>query len=281
MKKLLLTLAFTTTLFSASFIHAQYCGSSSPSECTPAGALAQPGFQHPDSLPCAVQGVSYDEAIQIKMYDLFTFGGNNNVDSIEFLKIDSLPCGLCWSTNKTTNRFKANEYGCIRIVGTTNDAAGQYKLSLNLRAWINNQTIGIPVGPSLVDGAGIKLFVRVQSSSGTCSSVDTSAGAMNLNPTPALCANSVNDLSNDITDLNIFPNPLNAASVISFNSAKGEQYTLRITDVTGKLISERMISTKPGVHRESIGSGNLSAGVYFVSLSNGRDALTKRVSVVQ
>lgn len=281
MSKLISTLCLLFTLFFFNTTFAQSCGSSSASECTPAGTLVQPGLEHPDSIECVIQGVDYDEAIQIKMFSVFNaLGGSYTVDSIEFVKIDSLPCGLCWSMNKPNNRLSANEYGCIRIHGNSSDAVGQYKMFITLKAWLNGNP-SIPVTPNLVDDAGIKILIRVKTSSGTCLAADTSASANNLSTTPALCLTSSNDLSADLTGLSLSPNPVNNQAVFSFNCAKSESYTLRIADITGKVKSEKIIMAHSGFNTQTIHRNDLAPGIYFLSLSNGAGSVTKRFTVVE
>ncbi|MBL0308742.1 MAG: T9SS type A sorting domain-containing protein [Bacteroidetes bacterium] len=282
MKKTYSSLLMLLSLLVCGSLSAQYCGSSSSAECTPAGTMTQSGFMHPDSLACVVQGQAYDESIQFKMYDLFdVVGSQAQVDSIEFLKLDSLPCGLCWSTNKSNNRFSANEFGCIRIKGTSNDAAGQYKFNINLKAWINNTPTGIPVAANMVDDAGIKLFIRVKTPAGACNPVDTSSSAHNLSTNPTNCATGVNNLSETISSITLVPNPVNSKSVLSFTSLKGGNYTLRITDLTGKIMSQRAIETNAGSHQETILRNGLPAGIYFLSLSDGTSSVTKRFAVAE
>src|SRR5688572_21763457 len=144
MKKIIFTLLFFVTSLTLNNLFAQACAN--PTACSPSGLIFDGGFEHPDSTPCVIQGVAYNHAIQFKMYSMFTFPGVGDVtvDSIEFVSIDNLPCGLCWSVNQTDKRYSADEDGCISIVGTTNDPTGQYKFALVLKAWINGNGPSVP-----------------------------------------------------------------------------------------------------------------------------------------
>src|SRR5688572_13690371 len=99
MKKTIFTLlALSMIFFNAS---AQYCGNSGVAVCVPSGGPSSGGFEDPNTTPCVVQGQAYNHAIQFTMFSTFTFQGNTvSIDSIRFDDIDSLPCGLCWATNK-------------------------------------------------------------------------------------------------------------------------------------------------------------------------------------
>ncbi|MCW5906668.1 MAG: T9SS type A sorting domain-containing protein [Chitinophagales bacterium] len=155
---------------------------SGPSVCTPTGGPTGGGFENSSNIPCITQNTSYSHPVQYKNYSTFNFQGQQSVDSIEFLNIENLPCGLCWAFNKSTKRYNANEDGCLSISGTTTDAIGQYKLALTLKVWLNGTPVGVTVPPTLVDQLGIKLFVRVKANSGSCASLDTTINASNLIP---------------------------------------------------------------------------------------------------
>lgn len=176
---------------------AQYCGHSGAGSgstvCTPGNTLTVPGFSPPeDSVPCAVRGVYYDQTVQVKVPTTVTSGGTTY--PLNYIKIDSignLPCGLCWSTNKSSNQFNGNEQFCIRIKGTTYDNVGQFKLKIIVDA--NVTAFGFPVTQSNQDAsaAGLRFFVRVQNQGGTCAPVDTLAAGNTAIPVGAVPSNAV------------------------------------------------------------------------------------------
>src|SRR5687767_7014942 len=96
-KLYLLSVLFIATLLFSENLHAQYCGGSGSSVCTPAGGLTLPGFYPPyDSLPCTQIGVPYDEVVQFRTPSTVTQGGATY--TLNWVQIDSLsnlPCGLC------------------------------------------------------------------------------------------------------------------------------------------------------------------------------------------
>lgn len=278
MKKLFFTLCFISASAFMMQVSAQACGVNGPNACTPLGGPASGGFEDPSTTPCAAQGTAYNHAIQFTMFSAFDFQGQQSVDSIQFVGVDNLPCGLCWAVNKTSKTYAANEDGCLNISGTTTDAAGQYKLALTLKAWINHQTTaGLSIPASLVDQTGIRLFLRV-SNGGGCVTVDTSSGANNLTASLS-CPTGISELSSGVSSLNIAPSPMNSEAVLSFVAEKSADYTIRITDVTGKEVSIKTLEGRIGENHTTIERNNLPAGVYFVSLTDGRNVVTKRFSV--
>jgi hypothetical protein len=278
MKKSIFTL-LAVSLFTLG-ANAQYCGNSGPSACTPTGGPAVGGFQDPNEIPCIERGEAYSESIQLSMFNQFNFQGQQSVDSIQIDAIGNLPCGICWATNKATNRFNADEDGCIILTGSTNDPAGQYKFSFTMTAWINGGAQGITVPASLVNQTGIKYFIRVKNNgSSTCANVDTSSSATNLTAS-ASCTVGINDVQT-IADLAINPNPMNSTAVVSFEAEQTATYVMTITDITGKTVLVTNIAANAGANTTTIQRNGLPTGMYFLSLSNGKSLTTKRFTIVE
>jgi hypothetical protein len=273
------------TLLVASFISvgafAQACGNSGPAACSPTGGPSTGGFQDPNDIPCIERGEAVSQSIQIAMFTQFNFQGQQSVDSIQIDAIGNLPCGVCWATNKTTNRFNANEDGCIILTGSTNDAAGQYKFAFTFTAWINGGAVGITVPPSLTNAAGIKYFIRVKNNgSTTCPTVDTSANATNLTAS-ASCTLGINDAYQTISALAVNPNPMNSTAVVTFEAEETATYTMSITDITGKIVSLSTYSAVAGANTTTIQRNGLPTGMYFLSLSNDKSIATKRFTITE
>ncbi|HLP21761.1 MAG TPA: T9SS type A sorting domain-containing protein [Chitinophagales bacterium] len=280
MKKLIFTFCLLSASALAFNLNAQHCATPDGSAaCSPTGGPQSGGFEAASTTPCAVQGQAYSHAIQFTMFSAFDFQGQQSVDSIEFVSIENLPCGLCWAVNQADKRYDANEDGCVSISGTTTDAAGQYKLALSLKAWINGQATGLTIPASLVDQTGIRLLLRVKASDAACVNADTSASANNLTATQGGCPNGINDVDAGVKSFSIVPNPMNNGAEISFVAEKSALYTVRVTDVTGKEISSVQVDAKAGENTTRIERNNLPAGVYFLSLTNGASVVTKRFSI--
>jgi len=271
MNKIFYSLLVTVFLGYSQFASAQSCGTSGLYPCNATNFPDSAGFENPDSVPCIIQGVAYDTTIQITMFTtFFAAGANQEVDSIQFLSIENLPCGLCWSSNNTYDRFASGEHGCIRISGTTNDPVGQYKLAIKLEAWINHVTTGIVTYPYTVDASGIRMFVRVAASSGNCTPVDTSEAFIG---DTATCVTGIASLKENVPGFNVYPNPMNGSATLSFTADRDAQYTFKIYDVTGRLISTSEVEAKPGTNNMTIERGTKPAG--------GSYSVTRRLSILE
>ncbi len=281
MKKIIFTLC--VLLVGGVFLSAdaQNCATNGSGACTPTGGPIEGGFGNMNNIPCAEQQVAYSHSVQFTMFTDFNFQGQQSVDSIEFISIENLPCGLCWAANQADKRYTAGEDGCINFSGTTNDFTGQYKLRLSLKAWINNQDSGLVIPATLVDQTGTRLFIRVKAPAGQCPNVDTSVAYPDNRTATTGCSVGINELNSSVSSLNIVPNPMTSEAVVSFISEKAADYTVRVTDVTGREVSVKQVEVKTGENSISIQRNGLPAGVYFLVLSDGKNALSRRFSITE
>jgi len=279
MKKILLTVFTISALFTSQLVNAQWCGNVNT---IPPNPNAQVGFPNPDSIPCAVDGVPYTDTIAFQMLSTINFpaGTTTTIDSVALDTIWNLPCGLCWSMDRASRTYAAGQFGTILISGTTWDMGGQYNLRLQVTAYINGDPQGVFIqSPNEVDEAGIKIWLRVDSA-GTCHPVDTSSTSATNEVANYPCNVGVNHVAANIPTMNILPNPMNSSAVLSFTADKNASYTMRITDITGQVVSVKEIQAVPGTNTSVIERGRLSTGLYFVSLTDGVSSVTRKFTVV-
>ncbi len=72
-------------------------------------------------------------------------------------------------------------------------------------------------------------------------------------------------------DLNVYPNPFNSVITISNNS--NEIVTIKLTDISGKVIREERLTTKD----TSLDLGAIDTGIYFLELSSGEKISVKKI----
>ena len=149
-----------------------------------------------------------------------------------------------------------------------------------MKAWINGQAQGLTIPASLFDQTGVRIYLRVQSSSGgACANVDTATNS-SANLTAALsCSVGIKELNSGVSSLNVVPNPMTSESVLSFVAEKNADYTIRVTDITGKEVAVKQLEGRVGENHTTLERNNLPAGVYFMVLSDGKNVVTKRFTV--
>ncbi|MBL7776684.1 MAG: T9SS type A sorting domain-containing protein [Chitinophagales bacterium] len=276
MKKVIFTLLSCGTFYFGAV--AQYCGNSGPSVCTPSGTLTEPGLSPASNdLPAVINTVATNTVIQFKNFDKFVFGGQEvTVQSLKLDSIGNLPQGtnVCWATNKSNNTWANQEDGCIKVTGTPNDTIGQYKLKIIVTA-----NIGVPIQTD-ADAAGLKYYVRLINQGGNTPCVDTTQGAfLAYTGTEPNCPVGINDPISTISSMSVVPNPMNSSAVVSFVSEKTAIVNERITNLLGSTVSTKKVEVKAGDNSLVINRGELPAGVYFYTISEGKNSVTRRIVI--
>lgn len=267
MKKTLTLLSFVGLVsFSA---NAQWCGSvATETPNTSVTTILSPSSA---DLPCAVQGEAYYEVITFKVpYQNFPSPiGPVDIDSLEWVSIDNLPCGLCWKLDRSSQLYGHDNYGVIVISGTTSDVVGQYDLVIRLRAKLETETQWEPeIYES--DIAGITLSMRVAASSNSCAPYSTNPGRH------ASCVTGIDEVNTAVHALSVVPNPVNTTATVNFDSEKSADYTLFVTDILGKQLLNKTVKAVAGSNTTTIERNNIPQGIYFVNITDGKSTVTRK-----
>ena len=279
--KLIQHLLFGFALILCFQSQAQYCGSSRVSfpSC---GIQSTYGFGDVNTYKCFTRGQNDTLVIPFKIYSGFTAQGNTiTIYKIRINNIDSLPCGLCWSTSQSAitgngvNEFSPNESGCIQISGITNDMAGQYRLSITLAVRDNPQTInGYDIDTIPSDAGGITLWVKVVNPGDACPDTIIAANG-SMHPSNS-CPLGIHDIASTISDLSVQPNPMSGDAKVTFTSVKGGAQQIRITNLVGSEVYNNTLTTKAGVNETTISRGNLPAGIYVLSIGGAEGTAARK-----
>ena len=94
--------------------------------------------------------------------------------------------------------------------------------------------------------------------------------------------NEHGSIINDFFIREVYPNPSNPDFTVRFDIETESNYILELFDVTGKRVEViRDSSFKAGKYEISMNTAELSSGVYFVILSNGKDFDSRKIAVVK
>ncbi len=77
------------------------------------------------------------------------------------------------------------------------------------------------------------------------------------------------------------PNPFNSSTVINFVSDQPGDYIFTVTTIEGKLLETREVQASAGFNKIEFFTGNLTAGVYFYTLSNKEVRATRRMMIAK
>jgi len=272
MKKLNLILVAVCALFLGSF------SAATAQVCTIDPQYTEPGlYPLPDSLDCIVRNEATDITVQFVNFDSATVSGIRvRVEYIIIDSINNLPCNITWNTSAeaTTppHRFENQEKGCIRFLGTTQDAAGQYKLAIKVKAKVN-------ILPNEVDydaeSLGFRVDVRVkEDAAASCPPIDTTSGAVLL----TACNVGVNEIAS-INAFSFYPNPTTGTASVSFTADKAASYTARIINIYGQEVTNEVLNVTAGLNVSKVDVSNLAAGVYIYTITDGKNVQTQRFVV--
>ena len=90
----------------------------------------------------------------------------------------------------------------------------------------------------------------------------------------------LNEVTLSEESLEIFPNPSHGNATISYRLEKSEDISIRLTDITGRVIGEIIIGNQTkgdySIQTNELGASNLLSGIYFITLANKDSTVVKK-----
>ena len=269
-KSLLFTILFTLSLT----VFAQQ------SPCVPDASLQDSTFGlWPDTiqnLPIAQLDTYYEEHIQIKTpntvgevmgdpYEIDILGFPVNIapleiDSIKLVGVNGLPSVMSTYLSNPDSVFMGNDIACVTLFGTPgNNELGTHDISLIIDGWINVSVIGTV---SLYDQLG---------------DYETIDGYRLVVQSEMVSIDENNNLSFSVSQNS--PNPFSSRTNIEFNSTNEGEYLFCIVNLLGEVQDYRIVNANYGINKIDIDASALSSGIYFYSLSNAKEMITKKMII--
>ncbi len=90
---------------------------------------------------------------------------------------------------------------------------------------------------------------------------------------------SINEMSEENTNLSVYPNPTRGNVTVSLNIPSSENGNVKIFDMTGKLVFETQKSFSAGENKFSINE-KLSSGIYQLNVLAGRNTFQKKLQII-
>ncbi len=92
--------------------------------------------------------------------------------------------------------------------------------------------------------------------------------------------NGIEDLSDRITQIDLFPNPMQQQSKLQITLTEATDLTLRIIDIQGRVVRNEVLGELAArTHTIELERGDLVAGTYVVMLNAGNKQVTKKLMV--
>ncbi|MBH83566.1 MAG: hypothetical protein CMP70_02705 [Flavobacteriales bacterium] len=269
-KSLLFTLLFTLSLT----VNAQL------SPCVPDDSLQDSTFGlWPDTiqnLPIAQLDTYYEEHIQIKTpntvgevmgdpYEIDILGFPVNIapleiDSIKLVGVNGLPSAMSTYLSNSDSVFMGNDIACVTLFGTPGvNELGTHELSLIIDGWINVSVIGT-----------VSLYEQL----GDYENID---GYRLVVQSEMVSIDENNNLSFSVSQNS--PNPFSSKTNIEFNSTNEGEYIFYIVNLLGEVQDYRIVNANYGINKIDIDASALSSGIYFYTLSNAQEMITKKMII--
>jgi len=205
------------------------------------------------NLPPAYAGSPYDVVVQFKVPPKAPFG-NDSVD-VDHVVLDSVS-GLTeipssspfyFQCNPVDCSFKHDSVGCVRIQGTPT-TLGTYNLVIATRVYITPY-LYLPFPTP-----GYRIVVHNPIGISTVST-------------------SVFDVSQNV------PNPVSSETDVCVNMVHPGNFTVKISNLVGNEMLKHEIAGKKGMNTVHIDASGFAPGVYFYCVSDGMQAITRRMVV--
>lgn len=239
-------------------------------QCTPDPGITGPGiFPTPvTGVPSGEVGVPYSNVFTVNVpqdttIDLSAFfpGAPTITVTVNFLTIDAfngLPNGLAHTCAPVSCSITGGSSGCVEVAGTPT-MAGQFVSDMTTSLNVN-----IPASVPFIGGTTQSLPgpLAYQYEVNNATSADPAAG------------------NSFMVDQN-YPNPAADFTKVSFHTTSSSIVSLEVYSLAGQRMHTETASYASGDHSLDLDVRSLEAGMYFYTLSNGKEKITRRLMVAR
>ena len=244
---------------------------------------------------------SFSEPANTYFATLYYLKGTNNVISgLEIgLEGSSIAGAEMQIMIMDTATFFANSLVPVQDLNSNTAISGFYVLSASE---ISAGKVGIGFDQPIVLPAGAYFAVAYPINSGSTPvrilddlTVEQPSYASMINvpdPTPTSYTNgnafairlkmgdqtAINEIESN-SKLNIYPNPTNTNTTVSFSLSNESNVTINVTDLAGKIVYTNTLGTVNGAQNVTVNTENLTSGVYMVNVSINGTVSTEKLIV--
>ncbi len=230
------------------------------SQCTPGNEETCPdpegnGEICPDTLAPIFTGTEYTQVVtMLAPPKIDTLDLSFDLHHITLISIEGLPQGIEWVTNAENDEFLAGIYYCILFSGTTDDTIGTYPLKIIVDIY------------ALILGEPVNVFTLTDSTSLSMRVLENASSILNRD--------------NHRFIPKVWPNPFTDGLTIDLDKTINGSVDVEIFNLTGsKVYSETMSIIMQSALKLDL--DELPTGLYFISLTHGKDRYAKLVSKIQ
>lgn len=89
----------------------------------------------------------------------------------------------------------------------------------------------------------------------------------------------ISENTNEITSLNIFPNPASNNFTLAFMNENAENVSVEIVNALGQLVKKEILENTKGLVKQNVNITGIEAGVYFVKTNVGSKSSVKKLTI--
>ena len=212
---------------------------------------------YPDSL-IAPANYDYSQVMQFKFPKDSTYSGFAvTIDSVKIDSVNKLPKTFSYQCMSKTCTYKGGSFGCAVVKGKpVNSQKGVYKLHLYFTIYVHSALIQTEI--PVPDSGALKLTID---SNGHNSSIFDQF----VNTKFEVCQN--------------YPNPFNQGTIVSFNSPGVQPVYVIVRNELGQEVYMEKLPAMEGPNTFNFARKNLPQGMYFYSIQNGVNIITKSMVI--
>jgi len=243
--------------------------------------VASGKFFSPDTFPCAVRTVAYNQILQFKVpYSInvqdfvqIPVPYTVYIDSIQIDSITGFPAGIKDSTNPANGHFFPGKGGCAKLYGTTTAPKGNYPLTAHGFVTVH----GTP--QPLVGFDGDSTFSLDQLAQLGKSPFSFSVDVINVGDQcrPSV-ASGMEILNSFNAIMKIYPNPATGTLNLDINTVDRINGSINVFDALGRKISEEKIDLL-GLMNKQINVSSFPVGIYTLQITDSKNSFKTKFVV--
>jgi len=211
------------------------------------------------SLPIGQENQAYEATLTVALPDMVMIALNPddppvslNLDSIVVSNIVGLPPGVTYQCMPSDCIFPDQTLSCIRLSGTP-EQSGTYSLM------IQAQLFAFPISPEITFPGELVM------------------GEYNIVIEEEVSVDA--PIENAIDLRQNVPNPFSDVTEIQINTKQSGTFEFNVYNIIGKLLHQEEVTLSAGRNTITFDGSDLHSGMYFYSVGQGNDGVTRRMVV--
>lgn len=211
--------------------------------------------------------VEVDIVVEKRLIDSLVYSTNCTEDipayKYDFYEAILHELGHCHSLNHVNNNLQVMYYGTrpVNIINYSSNRNIYLKADISARDGANYVIQHSP--DSSFSFCGIGSIVPLNHTTGFCDSLPGGRMASTAN-----CYSGIHEFQNEISDLEVYPNPTSNKLTLEFNNENAHFGLISISNYIGQTVFQEKENLTSGKNKLTLDVSELSSGLYFISMKS-------------